>query len=80
MPTVEETVLGYLNESKLINTEVRLDHLLDNDLALDSLDVVELTMYVEERLGITLDEDVEINTNSTVGDLVESIRKKYGID
>jgi acyl carrier protein len=79
MPTVEETILEYLNESKLIATEVRLDHKLDDDLALDSLDVVELTMVIEEKLGITIDDDNDINVSGNVGDLVESIRKKYGL-
>ena len=80
MPTVEEAVLGYLNESKLINTEVKLSHLLSDDLAMDSLDVVELTIHLEEELGITVDDDGDLKLSNTVGHLIDSIRDKYGID
>jgi acyl carrier protein len=81
MPTVEEAVLGYLNESKLISTEVQLNHLLSDDLAMDSLDVIELTMHLEEKLGITVDDDDDnIRLSDTVGHLIDSIRDKYGID
>lgn len=45
------------------------------ELGLDSLDVVELCMEVEDRYGIQFDTE-EFNAYKTVADLFESIEKK----
>jgi acyl carrier protein len=48
-------------------------------LGLDSLDVVDLTLAVEERAGIKL-EDEELEDVRTVGDAVEAADKKQKVE
>jgi acyl carrier protein len=54
--------------------EILLTHTFDNDLYMDSLDHVELIMYVEEEFGLEIaDKDAE--KLETVKDLVEYLEK-----
>lgn len=48
-------------------------------LGLDSLDVVDLTLAVEERTGIKL-EDEELEDVRTVGDAVNAAAAKQAVD
>ncbi|HEV3471785.1 MAG TPA: acyl carrier protein [Actinomycetota bacterium] len=52
-------------------------HLVD-DLGLDSLDTVELTLGLEERFGIEIP-DTELEGVATVGDAVTLIEKKLSV-
>lgn len=47
-------------------------------LELDSLDVVEITLAVEEQLGAKI-EDEELEGIATVGDAVKAIAHKLGV-
>jgi len=80
MPTVEEALVGYLKSSVSADIEIRQDLRLIEDLNLDSLDVVELTMHLEDAIGITVDDDADIRSSETVGDLVKRIRETYGVE
>jgi len=79
MPTVEETILGYLKDYTSPGFTPALEHRLLEDLNLDSLDIVELSMHLEESLDIILDDDDGIRKSKTVGDLVSFIRKRTGL-
>lgn len=46
-------------------------------LSLDSLDLVELTLVVEEELGVKI-EDEELEDIETVGDAVDAVKRKAG--
>ena len=54
-------------------SEVQESSHLENDLMADSLDVVELTMNVENKFGINLGDAAEIEKIHTVGDLIEKV-------
>ena len=45
------------------------------DLGLDSLDVVEMCLDLEDRFGVTF-ETAELSSFKTVGDLFSSVEKK----
>lgn len=47
-------------------------------LGLDSLDVVELTLVLEEQLGVKL-EDEELEDVRTVGDAVDKVEHKQSL-
>lgn len=47
-------------------------------LGLDSLDLVEVTMIVDERIGVKL-EDEDLESITTVGDAVDAISEKLGV-
>ena len=80
MPTVEEALFAYLRTSVAPGIDQNLDLRLDEDLNLDSLDVVEMTIYLEEVLNIPVGEDTdEIRKADTIGDLANLIRRKYRI-
>lgn len=48
----------------------------EEDLGADSLDLVELTMMMEEEFGLNEIEDDALETMKTVGDVVELISAK----
>lgn len=51
---------------------------LVQDLGADSLEVVELQLELEEKLGITLPDEVADNPTLTLGEIEEAICKHYG--
>lgn len=56
------------NELDAINEETAL-----KDIEMDSLDLVEIIMAVEDTFGITIDSDQEENIH-TVGDLIALVK------
>ena len=54
--------------------DIKWDSKLGDDLMLDSLDMVELVMFLEECFGIEIP-DEEAGTIVTVGDAIEIIKK-----
>jgi len=56
------------------NLDIKWDSKLGDDLELDSLDMVELVMFLEECFGIEIP-DEEAGTIVTVGDAIETIKK-----
>jgi acyl carrier protein len=51
---------------------------LVKDLGADSLEVVELTMALEEKLGIKLPDEVADNPDLTLGEIEQAIGNHYG--
>ena len=51
---------------------------LAQDLGADSLQIVELTMELEEQLGITLPEEVADNPNLTLAEIEQAICNRSG--
>ena len=72
---IEKEVIEIIQEFCCFRDEILLETELDYDLGLDSLDMVEITMELEERLDISL-EDEEIANVKTVYDLIELIATK----
>ena len=72
---IEKEVIEIIQEFCCFDDEVSLESELDYDLGLDSLDMVEITMELEERLDISL-EDEEIVNVKIVSDLIELIAAK----
>ena len=67
-------VLGLGSRAASLKPE---SHLLGVIPELDSLAVVGLISYMEERLGIQIDDDdIDAETFGTVGTLVEFVRRK----
>jgi acyl carrier protein len=57
--------------------EVTEDARLIEDLAVDSLDAVELSLALEEQFSLSV-EDYEVEQLQTVSDVIELIQKKLG--
>jgi len=55
--------------------EVREDASIIEDLGADSLDLVDIIMYIEDTFGIRV-EDEELEKIRTLGDIVDNIAKK----
>ncbi|AEX85183.1 acyl carrier protein [Marinitoga sp. 1135] len=71
-----EKVAEIISESLSIDREkITEDAVLTDDLELDSLELVDLTMDFESELGISID-DSELENIKTVGDIVEILSKK----
>jgi acyl carrier protein len=68
----------HLAERGIEATDVSETSDLANDLGLDSLDTVEMTLGLEERFGIEIP-DTELEGVTTVGDAVSLIEKKMSV-
>jgi acyl carrier protein len=72
---IEKEVIEIIEEFCCFGDEILLETELDYDLGLDSLDMVEITMELEERFNISI-EDEEIANVKTVSDIVELVVAK----
>lgn len=59
--------------------EVELESSLEEDLGADSLDLVDLTMAIEDEFGVRV-EDEELEKIKTVEDIVKRLSKELGSD
>lgn len=67
-----------IKQSGIDKSKITEDSSFLDDLGLDSLDIIELLMAFEEEFGIEIpDKDAE--KIKTVGDAINEIRKKEGI-
>jgi acyl carrier protein len=57
-------------------SQLKPEHRLMHDLGADSLDVVEIVMELEERLGLTLPEDAANQSNLTLGEMEEELSRQ----
>ncbi len=57
--------------------DITMDAELVNDLGINSLELADLIMLCEEKLGVVID-DSEIRTFITVGDIVGYLSDKLG--
>ena len=71
-PTILEVLKRTVtdDESKLVPEAKLID-----DLGADSLTAVEITMELEEKLGITIDDD-EVSTIVTIQDIINIVEAK----
>ena len=75
LSVVREVIAEHLSLSEDEMNNISENAKLVEDLELDSLDAVEISMAIEDRLDIEFDES-ELDGISTVGDLVDVINKK----
>ena len=55
---------------------ITMETTFEDDLGADSLDIVELSMALEEEFGVSEMEEDEISSITTVGDLVHYLQNK----
>tara|TARA_X000000368_G_scaffold179945_1_gene142040 strand:+ start:13846 stop:14325 length:480 start_codon:yes stop_codon:yes gene_type:complete len=67
-------IIETMGETRQLETEVTWDSKLGDDLELDSLDMVELVMFLEECFNVEIP-DEEAGEIVTVGDAIEVIKK-----
>jgi len=78
-PTVQDVVYQYLTDT--LENVIPEPHLLwVDDLGFDSLDTIEMTIYIEEQLDIRIDDDSMVLKANTVGELITAIKNAYTID
>jgi len=53
--------------------DVKDDMVLNNDLGMDSLDLIETIMVLENVLGISVGEDAEVENTQTVKEFIDVI-------
>jgi acyl carrier protein len=72
-PEVLEQVSQILSEfANLPAEEIRETHLLFEDLGLDSLDLVECSMEIEEEFGVSVSDEL-VEQVKTVGDVADGV-------
>ena len=74
---LEDIVMTQISEvSGNALTDINHGSLLEDDLGMDSLDAVELTMNLEKELGISIDdEDIQQMKSWRVGTLIDYLYK-----
>jgi acyl carrier protein len=75
---VLDAIREHLTQRGIEANEISEQSHLVNDLGLDSLDTVELTLGLEERFGIEIP-DTELEGVATVGDAATLIEKKLSV-
>ena len=75
MDRIKKIIVDQLgvDESKITENSSFLD-----DLGADSLEIIELIMVLEEKFGIEIP-DADAEKINTVGDAINEIRKRIGI-
>lgn len=74
--TVEERVKNLISKNLGVRiSDIRLTSSLQNDLGADSVDRVELIMYIEDEFKITVPDTAECNLK-TVQDLINFIESR----
>lgn len=73
------TIKSHLEERGIEGDQVTPKAHFVNDLGLDSLDMVEMTLGLEESFGIEIP-DSELEDVATVDDAIELIEKKLSVE
>jgi acyl carrier protein len=73
-----QAIKEQLSERGIETDSIGYESHLAKDLGLDSLDVTELTLGLEERFGIEIP-DSELENIGTVGDAVSLIERKQSV-
>ncbi len=58
---------------------ITMETVFEDDLGADSLDIVELSMALEEEFGVEEMEEDELTAVTSVGDLVRYLQRKLDI-
>jgi acyl carrier protein len=72
MPSIENEIFAIVKEKLAVNEVSRTTTL--QELGADSLDVVEVLMEVESRLGVAIP-DQEASNMKTIGEVIEYVEK-----
>ena len=78
MMVLEKVIKMVADQFMIDESEVTADTLFVDDLGADSLDVVELTMALEEEFSLPDTPEEELMNIHTVGDLVDYISRVTG--
>lgn len=65
-------VTGVLTEEFQYTGEIQLDSDLTDDIDLDSIDAIDMTVRLEEKTGLSFKEE-ELKSLRTIGDVVDLI-------
>jgi acyl carrier protein len=65
-------VTGVLKEEFQYTGEIQLDSNLIEDIDLDSIDAIDMTVRLEEKTGLSFEEE-ELKSLRTIGDVVDLI-------
>jgi acyl carrier protein len=72
----DQAIRALIADHLAVEVEQVSDHaLFGPDLGADSLDLVQLTMLLEEQLGVSIDDD-ESERCLTVGEVLHLVRRK----
>lgn len=70
--SIEDRVKTILTAQFALGCEVQMDALLDGEYGMDDLDLLEITMSVEDEFGIEIDDDA-MNALKTARDIVNCV-------
>ena len=74
-----EKIIGYVSEQFGVDKDsLSRDTSFVDDLNADSLDVVELSMTIEDEFGIGEISEEDLNNIKTIGDLVDYVEHASG--
>lgn len=79
-PLVSDAIVHYIKSQNLFDFEPKLHHYLVNDLNFDSLDIIELSIHLEELYDIQIEDSHMYRDIDTLAQLSEVIRNKYGLE
>ncbi len=72
----EEKIIAIISENTEKDQEINLSKRLNDDLGIDSLDILMVVHGIEDEFNITI-EDENFRDIITVGDIVDKLRQRY---
>jgi acyl carrier protein len=75
---IKDIVIEILNEkAKKNKDQIEMQHTITGDLGLDSLDIVEIVMALEDKFELTVNEELlaKIQTVQDLVNLIEELKK-----
>ena len=75
---VENIVKKIIFEQTEVTGKISLQHNLKKDIQMDELDILEMTMDIENELNICID-DEKIEKCKTVGDVIDYLCKREDV-
>ena len=77
LTTLETRVIEIIaDESDYKKEQVKLDHILQDDIPMDSLQIVEMIMRLEEEFDIEIGEE-ELESETSVSDIIALVKTKF---
>lgn len=76
-PPVADAIIDYIKSQNLFEFDPKMHHHLLDDLNFDSLDIIELSIHLEELYDIDIEDRYIYRNINTLEQLAETLRIKF---
>lgn len=77
--SVAKVIVAYIQTQHIFEFEPKPHHYLIEDLNFDSLDIIELSIHLEEIYDISIEDGYMFKNAETLDQLINLLKIKYGL-